>query len=729
MDRNKTANTGLLPGHGDSRKAGSILLIAIIFGAVLGTMVATLLLYGSTEMRLNRSNNIHMEARGAAESMVEYGFAELKKRWLTQTSFAADELQSTPLVIPDSAESFFEGTNVAFEDLKLTGGTVPEGVWMVVDPNDPANVNDPQKGKRVFARNVSLYGKGVVSDSKLGTRAAYCTQTLSVRDAPLFSHAVFYNMDLEFHPGPKMEMQGPVHSNGDIYIQSMNGLWFHSTLMAAGKLFYGYKAQNGSVTQNNDVYVKDADGAWRDFKRGIHYLDSNWKHWFEDSQERWGGNVGTGETGVSILQMIGMSNYVPATGGEEKQNPAYALIEPQVAKTDPNYKGEAVQLEQFSYKAGLTLRVERVVDAESASGYSYTFSAFKFDRTSQHDPKSPPRFHQGRPRTQNVPLDRVPQTMDGRELLTAQIYEAGDDGHPIRGFYDGRQKTAMDVIELDIGLLAEIINNGEEIPGNATPWKGHFKLNPGNPIDWNGVVYVEMPFDGSESDRQDKVMVGAPNVALRLVNGKEVPNPDFNKSAGHDPGFTLATNGQLYVKGHFNADGLVSTGSSTETDDGKTDGSTEAAVALYADAITILSDNFDDKRSKYDKNNKGGKASFTEVSAALVTGLAPTKPGDKNHISGGAHNLPRFLEDWGGVEFRYRGSLVALYESEIGTRPVDEAHSWYDAPNRNWGFSRLFAAGIYPPGTPSVRDFRRTNFRYLTADEYEAGLAAISGTE
>jgi len=311
----------------------------------------------------------------------------------------------------------------------------------------------------------------------------------------------------------------------------------------------------------------------------------------------------------------------------------------------------------------------------------------------------------------------------GKNLITVNRYAEDEDGDPAGGFYDRRQEQALDVIEMDVGVLAELVNDPEA--GGSDAWGGEYGLDPSTGVDWNGVVYVELPYDDSAASRPDKVMPADRDVALRLNNGSEVPNPDFASGSGFDPGFTLATNGQLYVKGHFNADGDPDTGSSTGTDDNSTFGSDEAPAALLADSITILSSAFDDTKTKESPNKR--PATFNEVSAALVTGLVPGVKGTGQQ-SGGAHNLPRFLEKWSGVEFRYRGSLVALYESEAGTNPMTSNHSsWYSPPRRNWGYNDLFADAIYPPGTPNARDFRRTDFRFLTEEEYASELASLDG--
>lgn len=728
-------NSAISHIHQPHRKRGSVLLLATIFTAVLSVMVVSLLKYAVTEMRLNKSAINYLEASNAAESIAEYGFAQLQSRWESQTNFNSNELRTSPLSFPSTAEAFYAGTHVIYDDLELIGGTVPPGEWVYLDPSDPSNQSDPLAGRRVFQRDVEVYAKGVSDDPLVGRREAYCAQVLSVRDTPLFTHAIFYNMDLEFHPGPRMEMEGPVHSNGDIYVQAIDRLRFHSTLMAFGDIYHGYKQTGGTHTQTGEVLIKNSIGDWVDiYKSGSKTDDSSYvdsrlgEDWRIAATERWSGNVGSDAHGVPKLNPIGVGDYVPDdpnTVANEKVNSAFAVIEPQVSTSHDNYKGDDVRSEQLSYKAGLVFKVDRVADASEPGGYRYDLSAISYQREDAKDPKSDPRVGpDGSLRTQDLQLDKVEDKV-GKPILTVQKYAEDASGNPTSGFYDRRQLVGLDVVDLDMSVLADMINNGEGKTGVDDPWNGKYHLNPGSAVDWNGVVYVELPYDDSTSARSDKVMPANRNVALRIVNGDTVPNPSFSKATGYDEGFTLATNGQLYVKGHFNSDGVSATGSSTETDDGKTTDSTEAPVALYADSITILSNAFDDSKTKQSATNR--KATFTEVSAALVTGLLPTVPGS-SEFSGGAHNLPRFLEDWDNVEFRYRGSLVALFESEAGNEPMDGSNSaWYKPPNRNWGYNDLFAAGIYPPGTPNARDFRRTNFHYLTASEYEDALSKLDG--
>jgi len=247
---------------------------------------------------------------------------------------------------------------------------------------------------------------------------------------------------------------------------------------------------------------------------------------------------------------------------------------------------------------------------------------------------------------------------------------------------------------------------------------------------------VEMPTDPASipSDihyqpRPDRIVTSQRNsprdsdveLGLILTNASEIPDPSYNQASGRDAGFTLATNTPVYIKGHYNADGDEDTGSNIEADDPS---DPNPPAAIVADAIMPLSSGFGFLSTE---RTEAAVSGFTEFNAAIIQGLRPTNKDGDGEMSGGNHNFPRFLESWKNdgskVEFRYRGSMVALFESEIATQGTDT--SYYDPPKRNWGFYELFQDGVYPPGTPNVRSFKKLNFRFITKAEYEEALDDI----
>lgn len=693
--------------------------MGVIFGSLLIISTAALLQYGISEHVVNERHFLRLEAQTAAEATADYGFAELEQRWLDQTSFPPSELRTDPLTMPDTFTKFFKDSQIDLESMSVIGGQVSPSKWVFIDPKDPANLLDPQKNKRVLTRDVAVYGKASATPST-GHRnkvdvTAYCQQVLQVRDAPLFAHAIFYNMDLEFHPGPRMDIRGPVHSNSNIYVQSAGGLYFHSNLMAAGDIWHDYKATPGTKSSKHlgKVDIKTANGAWKSMYKGSgnkmswsSYYDSYMgEDWKEAAEDRWKGTVASKDHEVPPMQAISIEDYVPddlsTKSVNELENHAYALIEPQLPKSSPDYKGADVQKQQFSYKAGLVLEV--VEDASQPSGYDYNF--YKYKRKSAFNPNSSPILSaSGLP--VKVLLDKSKLSSD---LVEIEKYRE-DKGKPKDGFYDQRQKQKLNVVEINVEKLKKELEDKK--PFNET-----YNVTAGSSFDWNGIMYVEVPYSGSSGGRVDKVRAAKKNLAVRLSKAKKLPDV----SGAPEKGFTFATNAPLYIQGHYNADGSKSSGSATK-DDGKGD---EIPAALIADSITMLSkkwgDSYDEK-SKLSAKNRN--ADFTEVSAAILTGLVPTL--DSKNTSGGNHNFPRFLERWSGDEFRYRGSMVALFESEVHNKPLPSNwSSYYSPPIRNWGWHKFFENGEMPPGTPFVRDFRRKNFNFLTKEEYTLAMSEL----
>ncbi len=817
-----------------SAKTGGALLTVVILTTVVAFIVGVSLRMGSTEQRLNERHFVMLDARNAAEAITEYGAAQLSRRWSSQSSFTTDELAPNrrPLELSEAFHEVFPENRY---DLELVGGAVELGRYFI-DPDDPSHADDPHRGKMVQVRNVNLYGQAQVNPGRPFTSptTARVVQTLQLRDAPLFSHGVFYNMDLEFHPGPIMTMNGPVHANGDVWVQAIDSLTFTSGITATGEFRYGYMLHDGGsnqITQTGNVWINNGRGGltrpykgsgdrrnvssyWTSESGERAITDAGFSTWAELAMNRWGGNVQDGSHEVPPLNPLGFRNYVRnnpnTTVLDDALNHGYAILEPNQPLRQPDgtlnpaHKRTA-ETEKFSFKSGMIIRIHHSLDGLTTSrGAALPDNAVPLrERSDAHDPWSPyttglgpeseflVSFHKIDRSNPVQPMSALRNTMevqalgeDGEPLYDSggnpvmetigevqeiPVYvqpprpsdpEADPEGwdqlwkdfyfnsvfaaHPYReqnanaaphsGMFDRRRNAGVDLIEVNVGAFRQII----EDPDGWWFWRNQGPDHTHDFIpsrDFNGVLYVEFPTDprtqpGSPEyePRPDNIVVSnrqSPTsgtnrpveMGLILTNASQIPNPNYNQVVGRDEGFTLATNNTLYVRGHFNADGDPATGSNTAGDH---PGQFDPPAALIADAIMPLSSGYDFTRSK---ENRPGASGFTEFNAGIVQGLRPTDKGGDGSISGGNHNFKRFLEHWGGIEFRYRGSMVALYESEIATQGTDTA--FYSPPVRNWGFYEGFQAGRFPPGTPNLRSFRLMNTRFLSAAEYSEALADL----
>ncbi len=172
--------------------------------------------------------------------------------------------------------------------------------------------------------------------------------------------------------------------------------------------------------------------------------------------------------------------------------------------------------------------------------------------------------------------------------------------------------------------------------------------------------------------------------AIRLTNGSQLPS-----------GMTVATNNPLYTLGNFNS-------------------VNKQPASLMADAITILSNDWDDANSGLGIGARS--ATGTTVNAAYITGN--TETGSPGHdYNGGLENLPRFLENWDGVTFTWRGSAVSLWYSRQATSAWSIAY--YSPPIRDWGFDTDFLdAANLPPGTPMVNVIMKTGWNQTVLTDF-----------
>jgi hypothetical protein len=113
----------------------------------------------------------------------------------------------------------------------------------------------------------------------------------------------------------------------------------------------------------------------------------------------------------------------------------------------------------------------------------------------------------------------------------------------------------------------------------------------------------------------------------------------------------------------------------------------------------------------------------TEISTCLLTGIVHTTSAQ---TSGGVHNFPRLLEEWDGTGLYIRGSMVAMFESQVGTEPW--SIRYYTGAGRYWGLHDSLRAqnGAHDiPLEPVVLNAQRIRYRELSATEYAAEKTVI----
>ena len=185
---------------------------------------------------------------------------------------------------------------------------------------------------------------------------------------------------------------------------------------------------------------------------------------------------------------------------------------------------------------------------------------------------------------------------------------------------------------------------------------------------------------------------------------------------------TIAAENPVYVQGDFNANS-----------NGNGFNDPHVATSIAADAVTLLSDNWNDYNSflfPYQQSpvstspapvtNPGQRAGYTSwyrVAVAAGKGISfpqPTGTSQDFGTDGGVHNFFRYIEHWGNQTLNYRGSIINLFTNRQLVGTFKCCTLVYSPPSRGYNFDVEFLdPQLLPPRTPLFRDVNTTGFTQL----------------
>jgi hypothetical protein len=222
---------------------------------------------------------------------------------------------------------------------------------------------------------------------------------------------------------------------------------------------------------------------------------------------------------------------------------------------------------------------------------------------------------------------------------------------------------------------------------------------------------------------------------IHANEARENPNPFFRRAVkvvdgnllsglgtcpgGTPCGMAIATENPAYIQGDFNANAAGE----------GFDDNTNVAVSINADALTLLSNNFNDVNSfafPYATSSTQRTATTTYYRTAVMAGKGVSFPQPTTcgtvacyadfGTDGGVHNFLRFLEDWSNQTLYYKGSIISMYYNRqaVGVYKDGLSNTVYQPPTRGYNFdSEFLTPALLPPRTPLFRDVNTTGFTQL----------------
>ncbi len=610
-----------------------------------------------------------------------------------------------PMIDLDANENAMAETSNNKNGSSLSPMAANTAPWGAYGPNlGPASVYYPYSFYYLAAADVSV-------PTLNGNVTAKVRRVFEKKFDLPWTYAIFYVDDLEFEPSSTFIVNGPVHTNGSLYITTSNFTVASPTYAAptpfptSGRVEYGGDYVNGYHPKDSrypgsgfstpNFAKSDSTLAASDCppSQVAPYLPFGWNAALN------GGNNGSG------------------SGNDDSY---HEIIEPPVKYPIPP-AGAADPLGNMRYYNQAGIKV--LIDSNN------NVRVFRPNPSYPLDPS----------KTVECTASSTGNDLNIYKLFVAGGYPTGSSTKAVTtnlALYDAREAVNVRITELDVSKVASAVNagafgtfNGVIYIADTTPpfdMAGNHVLVPGAAVtvpDPNSSVASPQasPFDpsaapqarlGSTNGTTGGNAVSTSERAIRLVNGWSLPTTGVTSSLGTvSGGLTVVSLNPVYIKGNYNTAAAASPAptppSNVTTTNSPTAGSyARQPAAVIADAINVLSGNWTDANSTQSIQGGGYNvanprtAINTTINTALVGGIVPTSSAG---YSGGGEGFIRLQEDWRTQNFVYYGSISQFFSSAQGTTPGSATGQFFKSPSTTrWFYDYATFADAAPPGNLQI---------------------------
>lgn len=544
-----------------------------------------------------------------------------------------------------------------------------------------------------------------------------------------WTFALFYNDDLELHPTDPLTIDGPIHTNNNLYMATSNLTVQDSTISTrppskvsyAGEYLNGYSpndgsAHSGSVTKPNfppklppaqdspylpfgwNLKLTNADGSVNN--DSYHELTEQYVSCSTDTTDplldvRYYNQAGmkaviinppfaqgsvAGATVITLTNVTGLAvNMIVQVGNgttpERRTITAIDCATRQVtltpALTNAHTTGETVQTGELT-----RLTANHVVgETQLTVASNANFVNGDTIRIGTSSPEV--RTITGTGGAKITVSPGLTYAHSSGEVVQAgeiTVYNAAGT----RLTYSGTSGNDRNIYNLVTSAvypkrsLYDYREAGTVRVADLDINKITVASDSGTITGFNGVFYIS---DTGAVVSTDPTIVA--RRTIRLINGWALPVASSNSNAA---GLTLVSENPVYIKGNYNT-GATNTNPPSNTDPttAPTVGTyTRRPAAVIADAVTVLSSSWSDAYV-WNTSISSRTAVSTTINAGLIAG---TIPSNGANYSGGGENYIRLLEDWNSNTrvFCYWGSMVQLYQSKQANTPFNGAGNIFKNP-------------------------------------------------
>jgi hypothetical protein len=227
------------------REDGSAIVIALLILTLLTAFVALAVTRTTNETIATSNDAAESRAFSAAQGSLEVMTRNFDKIFEEKLSPSSNDLLHIESLKPPGFDDTYNFTQ-SIRQTKATQTVVMSGQLL----------------QGLNALRDEWQVETTATDKTNGVQVALRRQFYNNR-VPIFQFGIFYDDDLEFHPGPRFDFGGRVHSNGNMFMQAGTGLYFSSRVSAVGHVLTDV-SRNGRDWSNwgENVWIKNGSGSY-----------------------------------------------------------------------------------------------------------------------------------------------------------------------------------------------------------------------------------------------------------------------------------------------------------------------------------------------------------------------------------------------------------------------------------------------------------------------------------
>lgn len=229
----------------NNKQNGSAMIIALLVLALLLSFVAIAVSRTTSETIASSNDAAESRAFSASQASLEVMTRNFDKIFEEKLSPTSSDLTHVKSLLPPGFDTDYTFT----QDITQTKAT--ETVVM-----------SGQLLQGLNALRDEWQIDSTATEKSSGVQVALRRKFYNNR-VPIFQFGIFYDDDLEFHPGPRFDFGGRVHANGNLFLMAQTGLYFSSRVSSVGQIVTDVARNGRDWSQwGENVYVKNGSGTY-----------------------------------------------------------------------------------------------------------------------------------------------------------------------------------------------------------------------------------------------------------------------------------------------------------------------------------------------------------------------------------------------------------------------------------------------------------------------------------